>query len=120
STGGLGPTTDDRAAICVARLLGVPLVRNQAAYDNLVELLARFGRSVSASNAKQTDLPQGATLLPNARGTAPGFQVEIGRAQAFFLPGVPAEMLFMFESEVIPRLPAPDARVLCIRLRTFG
>lgn len=104
TTGGLGPTTDDVTAECVALVLQVPLVRNETALAMLTERLARHGRSVSASNEKQTDLPEGSTLLPNPWGTAPGFSVQILGAQAFFLPGVPVEMKHLFEAEVAPRL----------------
>lgn len=119
-TGGLGPTTDDRTSACAARALGVPLVRSENAYAELAKLLSARGRAVSDSNAKQTDFPDGATILSNAVGTAPGFFIQIGAARAFFMPGVPAEMRAMFLTGVMPRLPAPERNMSCIRLRTFG
>jgi len=120
-TGGLGPTTDDLTSAVVAELLGVPLVRDAASYDAIRERFARFGRTMSESNAKQADFPRGATVLPNERGTAPGFAVELGTAVACFLPGVPSEMTAMFEGRVLPLL-APIERVARhqIRLRAFG
>lgn len=122
STGGLGPTTDDFTALAVARHLGVPLERNQDAYERLRAWLGRAGREVSESNAKQTDLPRGAEVLANSTGTAPGFAVDLSpRVRAFFLPGVPAEMRGMLEAEVVPRIAglAPGDRHQ-IHLRTFG
>lgn len=122
STGGLGPTTDDFTAVAVARHLGVPLERHAASYERLRAWLSRAGREVSESNAKQTDLPQGADVLVNAVGTAPGFAVQLGgSARAFFLPGVPAEMRSIVEAEVVPRIAllAVGERHQ-IHLRTFG
>ena len=122
STGGLGPTTDDFTALAVARHLGVPLERHAASYETLRAWLAKAGREVSDSNAKQADLPRAAEALPNAVGTAAGFAVELGPGvRAFFAPGVPAEMRAMFEREIAPRIAglAPGDRHQ-IHLRTFG
>lgn len=121
STGGLGPTTDDITSECVAAVLGVPLERDAASLEAIAARMARFGRTVTPSNAKQADFPRGATILSNPNGTAPGFAVNIGRCRAFFMPGVPAEMKPMFANHV-----APDLRTLVsggsyqVRLRTFG
>jgi len=120
-TGGLGPTTDDLTSAVVAELLGVPLVRDAASYEAIRARLAFFGRTVSESNAKQADFPVGVTVLPNERGTAPGFGVELGGALACFLPGVPSEMMAMFEKRVVPLLaPLERAARHQIRLRAFG
>ncbi len=121
STGGLGPTTDDITNECVAATLGVPLERDTTSLDAIRARMARFGRTLTPSNAKQADFPSGATILPNPNGTAPGFAVNIGRCRAYFMPGVPAEMKPMFANHV-----APDLRTLVtggsyqVRLRTFG
>jgi nicotinamide-nucleotide amidase len=120
-TGGLGPTTDDLTTAVVAELLGVPLVRDATSFEGLRERLARFGRTVSASNAKQADFPVGARILPNERGTAPGFSVAIGSALACFMPGVPSEMTHMFETYVVPLLePIERSARHQVRLRCFG
>jgi len=121
STGGLGPTTDDITTECVANVLGVPLERDAASLEAIRARMARFGRTVTPSNAKQADFPRGATILPNPNGTAPGFAVNVGGCRAFFMPGVPGEMKPMFANYV-----APDLRTLVrggsyqVRLRTFG
>ena len=121
STGGLGPTTDDITTACVARTLGVGLSRDERTLNLIRELLARFGRTISESNAKQADFPEGAGILPNPNGTAPGFNSRIGRAQAFFMPGVPREMRPMFEDHVVPEIrPLVDERFHQVSLRTFG
>ena len=120
-TGGLGPTTDDLTTAVVAELLGVALVRDAASFEALRARLARFNRTVSDSNAKQTDFPENATILPNERGTAPGFAVELGSALACFMPGVPSEMTHMFEAYVLPLLePIERAARHQVRLRCVG
>jgi nicotinamide-nucleotide amidase len=120
-TGGLGPTTDDLTTECVADVLGVRLVRDQASLALIEARLAQFGRKMAASNAKQADFPEGAQILPNPNGTAPGFSVRIGRALAFFLPGVPKEMRAMYEESVVPAiLPLRTRRHFQVRLSTFG
>jgi nicotinamide-nucleotide amidase len=120
-TGGLGPTTDDLTTGVVAELLGVPLVRDEASLSTIRAMLTSAGRKMADSNAKQADFPRGAQILPNARGTAPGFSVTLGRSLAFFLPGVPSEMEAMFAATVAPRLAAlPRLPMHLIRLRTFG
>ena len=121
-TGGLGPTTDDLTSAVVAELLGVPLERDHASLETIRARLARIGRGVVAeSNAKQADFPRGATILANDWGTAPGFAVRLGRALAFFLPGVPSEMSAMFHARVAPLVePLERTRRHQIRLRTYG
>lgn len=120
-TGGLGPTTDDITSECVATVVGVPLVRDEPSLEAIRERMARFGRVVAASNAKQADFPGGATILPNGNGTAPGFAVKIDRARAFFMPGVPGEMKPMFTKHVAPALaPLVTGGIHQVRLKTFG
>ncbi|HWA73859.1 MAG TPA: competence/damage-inducible protein A [Polyangiaceae bacterium] len=120
-TGGLGPTTDDITTAAAADLLGLPLERDEASLKLIRERLERLGRPVAASNAKQADFPRGARILPNPNGTAPGFSLRIGTALASFLPGVPREMLPMFEASVAPQLTAlVDEAFHQVRLRTFG
>jgi nicotinamide-nucleotide amidase len=76
---------------------------------------------MATSNTKQADFPRGARVLPNRYGTAPGFSVRIGKALAFFLPGVPREMKGLFDEYV-----AAEARALVnehvhqVLLRSFG
>lgn len=121
STGGLGPTTDDLTTESVAHALGVPLVRDDASLEHIRRRFERFGRVMSPSNAKQADFPEGAEILPNPSGTAPGFGVRLGECSAYFMPGVPQEMRRMFEEQVAPRIRslAPN-NLFQLRLRTFG
>jgi len=120
-TGGLGPTTDDITTDAVARVLGLRLVRDEASFEAIRRRIEKYGRVMSETNAKQADFPEGADILPNAIGTAPGFGVTLGGALAFFLPGVPREMKKMFEEQVVPRIRALAARDSHqVRLRTYG
>lgn len=120
-TGGLGPTTDDITTECAARLAGVELVRDEPSLELIRERLSRFGRQMAASNAKQADFPRGSRILPNPNGTAPGFELKLNRALAYFMPGVPFEMKAMFESFIEPVIaPLLSDRHFQILLRTFG
>lgn len=120
-TGGLGPTTDDITSECVAELLGVPLVRDEASLAAIRARMEKFGREMAESNKKQADFPAGARVLDNRKGTAPGFQVALGHAQAFFMPGVPREMKSMFGEQVAPALePFVKGQMFQVRLKTFG
>lgn len=119
-TGGLGPTTDDLTTRCVADVLGVPLERDPASLAAIRRRMERFGRVMAESNAKQADFPRGARILPNAEGTAPGFAVSLGRAEAFFLPGVPREMKALFEAFIAPGVRPLGEHRSQIRIHTFG
>jgi nicotinamide-nucleotide amidase len=120
-TGGLGPTTDDLTAEAVARAIERPLVLSEAALEAIRRRFAFIGRPMGPSNEKQALLPESAMMLPNSDGTAPGFAVDIGRARAFFLPGVPREMERMFDEQVGPVLaPRASRTAHQIHLRTFG
>jgi competence/damage-inducible protein CinA-like protein len=105
-TGGLGPTEDDLTRDAVAALFGRRLVRDPAVLAALEERFRRLARGpMPDANRRQADVPEGATVLPNARGTAPGLWLEDDRGRvAVLLPGVPAEMRGLLEAEVIPRL----------------
>jgi nicotinamide-nucleotide amidase len=121
STGGLGPTSDDVTAKAVAAALGVGLMRDNASLEAIRRRFEKAGRVMSPSNEKQADFPEGAEVLPNPVGTAPGFGVRMGDCALYFLPGVPREMEALFEQHVAPRIRplAPDDAYQT-RLRTFG
>lgn len=121
ATGGLGPTTDDITSECAAVAAGVELARDEASLEAIRGRMQRFGRTMATSNEKQADFPAGATILPNRRGTAPGFAVSLGDARAYFLPGVPHELHAMFDEQIAPELAQKvSTRVHQVRLRTFG
>ncbi len=120
-TGGLGPTTDDITTECAARLAGVELIRDPPSLQAIADRLARFNREMAISNAKQADFPRGSRILPNPNGTAPGFELKLSRALAYFMPGVPFEMKAMFEAHVEPFIASLlTDRQYQVLLRTFG
>jgi nicotinamide-nucleotide amidase len=106
TTGGLGPTRDDMTKKEVAALFNKPLVLDEAVLRSLEERFRRLGRSMPAVNRTQAEVPAGATVLPNPRGTAPGLWVEEGGRVVVMLPGVPSEMRGVLAEEVFPRIVA--------------
>jgi nicotinamide-nucleotide amidase len=123
TTGGLGPTCDDRTREVIAGILGQKLVRDADAERAIRERFASFRRQMTDNNLKQAYRPEGGVLLPNPNGTAPGIRVEQDGRILVMLPGPPSELIPMFESEVLPRLEArgyfPEKRSY-IQIRTAG
>src|SRR5215831_19961550 len=111
ATGGLGPTEDDRTVDVVADLLGTGTVADEPSLGAMKKRFATHGFELTPNNLRQVRIPVGAQALPNAAGIAPGFQISLGGAQAFFLPGVPREMEKMFADHVGPRLSARMSEV---------
>jgi nicotinamide-nucleotide amidase len=104
TTGGLGPTDDDRTAEAVAQAAGVTCEPNESAIAQIRERFASRGLAYSPNNDRQGYLPSGAELLRNSRGTAPGFALFLAGCQLFSFPGVPSEMRWMFDTHLAPRL----------------
>lgn len=105
-TGGLGPTVDDLNAAAAAAAAGGALEPNPEALASITAFYRRRGRPVPETAHRQACLPAGAAALPNRVGTAPGFELTIGRCRFFFLPGVPSEMAVLLEEQVLPRVAA--------------
>lgn len=104
TSGGLGPTQDDLTREVVAAVLGMPLVEDPAAREHVENWFRRINRPMSPSNRKQALIPQGATVIPNPRGTAPGIIARRGKQAVICLPGVPYELETMMDETVIPYL----------------
>ena len=117
TTGGLGPTRDDMTKREVAALFGKPLEMDASVLRSLEERFRRLARTMPAVNRTQAEVPAGATVLPNPRGTAPGLWVEENGRIVVMLPGVPSEMRGLLAEEVLPRLAARGAGVV-VRSRT--
>ena len=100
--GGLGPTPDDLTAQCAGDALGLALKKNAEAMRMVRAALEKRGRKNLPSHNKQAEIPEGATLIPNEKGVAPGFSLRSGRAVYYFLPGVPEEFRAMFSGFVLP------------------
>ncbi len=106
TTGGLGPTADDRTKPAIAEIFGKRMVLDEEILANLEQRwLKRFGVAMPESNRQQAMVPEGATILANRHGSAPGIWLEDerGRWVAMF-PGVPREMRGMVADTLIPRL----------------
>ena len=127
TTGGLGPTSDDRTRPAIAALFGRELRHDNAIWEGLRAIWRERGRpgEPPEANRQQAMVPEGATVLRNRHGTAPGLLLEDedGRWVAM-LPGVPREMRGLMNDELLPRLrerTADDRRVIrSVTLRTTG
>ena len=103
-TGGLGPTEDDVTRQAVADALGRELVFSQEICDAIEERFRRRQRKMAEINKRQAYLIQGAELLPNANGTAPGQWIAHRDRMVILLPGPPGELKPLFADQCIPRL----------------
>lgn len=131
-SGGLGPTNDDLTRESTAELLSLPMELNEGVMEHLTAYFAKRNKAVNDATKRQAMVPQGASVMPNPFGTAPGlyFPASLGgplgwNAHIFLLPGPPRELKPMIENEVEPRLRAwlPDGasrRVLYLKVTGIG
>ena len=115
TTGGLGPTDDDVTRDAVADALGLPLRDDDGILESIRARFRSRGLEMPTINLRQAKVIEGATVLANPRGTAPGQWIETGDRVIVLLPGPPRELQPMFEEQVAPRLarrtpPAPLRR----------
>jgi nicotinamide-nucleotide amidase len=107
-TGGLGPTTDDITREVTADLLGLKLQHDPVILRAIQERAVRRGFRLTDRVARQADVPEGATVLPNEHGSAPGLHIPADRTKKrphlFLLPGPPRELHPMFRASVLPIL----------------
>src|SRR5687767_1415120 len=104
-TGGLGPTNDDITKQVLCEYFGGKLVVNEDVLKHIKYLFEQvFRRPIIERNLQQAEVPDVCTVLPNARGTAPGMWFEKEGKVYVSLPGVPHEMMGLIKNEVIPRL----------------
>jgi nicotinamide-nucleotide amidase len=124
TTGGLGPTQDDLTREALALLVGVPLVRDPELEAALRARYAEYGRpDFTANNLRMAEYPQGAGVLRNPAGTAPGLRIATKRATIYALPGVPREMRELFSQHLrdeLVRRAGQGAVVLSRALLTVG
>ncbi len=103
-SGGLGPTEDDRTRTAVASALGRNLRLDPELLERLEKRFAKYGFQMPLNNRRQAEVIDGAEILPNPNGTAPGMWLEIKEARMALLPGPPREIQPMFEEQVLPRI----------------
>ncbi len=125
--GGLGPTQDDITREAIAEVMGVELKRDDEVAGVIREMFSARGRVMSDNNLRQADVPDGATVIPQTRGTAPGLLCPVNRGDTegiiYAVPGVPTEMREMVGRAVIPdlqRRSGTSATILSRTLRTWG
>lgn len=106
TTGGLGPTADDLTKPAIAAVFGKGMRLDETVLEGLRRLWTSrgWGRDLPQANEQQALVPDGATILTNRHGSAPGIWLEDGRGWVAMLPGVPREMRGMFAEEVLPRV----------------
>lgn len=121
-SGGLGPTADDVAREAIAAALGAPLEESPEALQQIRKFFEHWQRAMPESNRGQARVPQGCTVIPNPKGTAPGIEYVAGERRLFAFPGIPGEMKAMFEAAVVPLLPGErgGAGVEPAVLRCYG
>lgn len=104
-TGGLGPTPDDLTCETIADFFGSPLIERPEVIEDITKKYKARNRTMSASNRKQALIPEGAEILPNPTGTAPGIiWQQNANLTIFTFPGVPSEMHRMWEETAVPYL----------------
>lgn len=101
TTGGLGPTLDDVTREAVAKVAGVDLEFKEELFGQIRNVFDRIGYSMSENNKRQAFVPVGSIPIPNKLGTAPGFIKEVDGVPIICLPGVPRELKYLIENEVI-------------------
>lgn len=122
ASGGLGPTEDDLTRETVAELLGRKLRRDDAILRCIEGRFRQLGREMPAVNVRQAMVPEGAEVLENPRGSAPGLWLEDAGRILALLPGPPRELKPMFHEQVLPRLErrSPGIRMFHRELRVAG
>ncbi|MEY3034422.1 MAG: hypothetical protein RLZ86_1044 [Actinomycetota bacterium] len=121
--GGLGPTHDDLTRDAIAEVMGVALRHDEAVAETIRTMFASRGRRMPDNNLRQAMVPEGATIIPQTRGTAPGLMCPVGDKVIYAVPGVPHEMYDMMERAILPDLRRRngDVGVIVSRvIRTWG
>jgi len=105
-TGGLGPTKDDITKKTIADYFEVGMVENAEALDNVKRIFEKYNRPLLEVNRLQAHVPQNCEVIINKNGTAPGMWFNEGGKVYVSMPGVPFEMMYMMEEQVIPKVRA--------------
>lgn len=117
--GGLGPTQDDITRFALAEVMGSALKRDPAIVDQIRERFRSRGREMPDNNLLQADVPDGASVIPQMPGTAPGLICPVGNGVVYAVPGVPSEMKQMIAGTVLSDLKQRSGVTAVIRSRTL-
>ena len=117
--GGLGPTQDDITREAIAEVMQVELRTDDEVAERIRQLFASRRRTMSDNNLRQAQVPLGATVIPQVRGTAPGLICPLGDRVIYAVPGVPHEMREMVERTILGDLQARSGEAATIRSRTL-
>ena len=121
--GGLGPTHDDLTREALAEIMGAPLEHNEQIAALIADLFAKRNRYMAPNNLQQAQVPRGASIIEQTRGTAPGLMCPVGEKVMYAMPGVPHEMHDMLARAVLPDLLRRSGEASVIKslvLRTWG
>ena len=122
--GGLGPTQDDITREAIAEVMNVGLERDEAVVERIGAMFDARGREMADNNLRQADVPVGAVVIAQTRGTAPGLICPVGHKVVYAVPGVPYEMQEMVTRAVLPDLAGAGrdtaATIVSRVLRTWG
>ena len=105
-TGGLGPTKDDITKLTLSKYFNMPLIQDKATLDHINSIFVRLNRPMIEANIKQADVPNGCKVIKNTNGTAPCMWFEQDGKIIVSMPGVPFEMMYLMQEEIIPRIKA--------------
>ena len=121
TTGGLGPTCDDLTKVALAQAFGRKLFYHEPSAQRIRDRFAAMGRPVTENNYQQAMIPEGATVLDNDWGTAPGVAFAADGVHVIMLPGPPRECEMMFQHRAVPYLRGLSDGVIASRtVKTFG
>ena len=117
-SGGLGPTEDDLTKEVCAEVMGLPLSEDPHSRKRIERYMKEYkknhpDRRVTSNKYKQAQVPEGAVVLDNHNGTAPGLILEKNGKTAILLPGPPNELIPMFEESVFPYLRKKQPEIIC-------
>lgn len=115
-SGGLGPTKDDLTKEVAAKVMNKTLILHEESKQSIEAYFAKRNVTPTDNNWKQAMIPEGAIVVPNDNGTAPGVIIEENGKHVILLPGPPNELIPMFEKRIIPYLSKLQSGIICSQI----